>query len=74
MDWGKMLERLLAKLTSGKVLLAAAVLLVVCLVELPDNSVEIVKTLIFAVYGAKAVQYGAEAVSKFRKESGDDGD
>ncbi|KPK44904.1 MAG: hypothetical protein AMJ65_01665 [Phycisphaerae bacterium SG8_4] len=67
MNWSELLTRLIVKLTSTKVIVAAAILVIVCFVELPGTNADVLKHLIYAIYGAKAVQYGAQMISEAKK-------
>ena len=58
--------RLLAKLTGFKALFTAAVLAILVLHDLSPDNADVMTVLIITVLGAKAVQYGADALAKIK--------
>lgn len=65
-------QRLLVKLTSQKAIFAAAVLVILCTVNLSPTNANVLTNLIYAVLGAKAAQYAADAIKM--KRSGPNAD
>lgn len=62
-------RRLLTKLTSSKVLFGAALLALVCIFDFTETDMQVIMTLVAAVYGANAVQHVARALGQ-RKSNG----
>ena len=64
MTFKQMLERAAIKILSFKSLFAIGVLVVLTQVELTAQNADVMNKLIYAVLGAKAVQYAAEVFKK----------